>query len=191
MALLWIGGIQPRVDIREPYDPRGPRPVRQTRAATGVGEGESVVAQRLREAYVGEQQSRSRQPAVQTDQLMSREIHALKPDQSLDEAWLLLRVHRIRHAPVLDEEKRLVGLISDRDLLRADRERQKTVADIMTTRVLAAAPETPIREAAGTMADRRIHCLPVVDEQSRLIGMLTVTDILRCIVNQAPLDLWT
>jgi CBS domain-containing protein/RNA polymerase-binding transcription factor DksA len=104
----------------------------------------------------------------------------------------------IRHLPVVGPSEELVGIASIDDLraalpfpvsLRsypAPGERQAaqelSVGELMTHAPRAVRPETPLQEAARAMAEWRIGCLPVVDESSRVVGMLTETDALRALV---------
>jgi acetoin utilization protein AcuB len=94
-----------------------------------------------------------------------------------------------------------VGIISDRDLLRQVPELTATtslnqathrkLADLMTRRVVSAAPTTNIRDIARLMLDERIHAVPILDAHRRLVGMLTTHDLLSGIANHGPLELWT
>lgn len=122
----------------------------------------------------------------QVKEVMTRDIVALRPQQPFAQALALLAQHRFRHLLVTDAEARLVGVISDRDLLRcmsreADLERV-TVADIMGAAVVTVQPDTLLSEAAAQMLSRRINCLPVV-ENNRVCGILTSTDLLQAFYN--------
>jgi CBS domain-containing protein len=101
---------------------------------------------------------------------------------------------RIRHLPVLDEAGRLVGIISQRDLflnalvralgygtMARDRSfRSIAVKEVMTEDVVTTTPETPITAAAQMMVDRKIGCLPVV-ENNTLVGILSESDIVSAV----------
>jgi CBS domain-containing protein len=115
----------------------------------------------------------------------------LKPDDTLDLANDVIALGRIRHIPVVDGD-RLVGLLSERDLMGAAaaqifglKQKSKSallksflIKDVMRKRVLTVAPDTPIKEAARLMAEKKIGCVPVVAD-GNLIGLVTTTDILR------------
>ncbi len=118
----------------------------------------------------------------QVKEVMTREVVALRPQQSFAQALALLAQHRFRHLLVTEADACLAGVISDRDLLRCmsretDLERV-TVADIMGAAVVTVHPETLLSEAAAQMVSRRINCLPVV-EHGRVCGILTSTDLLQ------------
>ena len=115
----------------------------------------------------------------------------LKPEDTLNLANDLISLGRIRHIPVL-EDGRLVGLLSERDLIGAAatqifglKQKSKSallksvlIKDIMKSKIITVTEETKIGEAARLMADKKIGCVPVMDE-GRLVGLVTTTDILR------------
>lgn len=115
----------------------------------------------------------------------------LKPEDTLNLANDLISLGRIRHIPVL-EDGRLVGLLSERDLIGAAatqifglKQKSKSallksvlIKDVMKKRVITVTAETKIAEAARLMADKKIGCVPVIDD-GRLVGLVTTTDILR------------
>jgi CBS domain-containing protein len=115
----------------------------------------------------------------------------LKPDDSLQLASELISLGRLRHIPIVDNGK-LLGVVSERDLMgrAADRilnlkNRSRSallksvmIKEVMQRRVLTVEPDTPIREAAHLMAEKKIGCLPVLSDGS-LVGLVTTTDILR------------
>lgn len=115
----------------------------------------------------------------------------LKPEDSLDLASDVISLGRIRHIPVV-EEGRLVGLLSERDLLGAAAAqifglKQKSKAallksvlikDVMKKKVVTVGPDTPIKDLAHLMAEKKIGCVPVISAGA-LVGLVTTTDILR------------
>jgi CBS domain-containing protein len=115
----------------------------------------------------------------------------LKPDETLDLANDVISLGRIRHIPVV-EDGRLVGLLSERNMLGAAattifglKQKSKSallktflIKDVMKKKVVTVTPETPIREAAHLMKEKRIGCVPVVSAGA-LVGLVTTTDILR------------
>lgn len=121
---------------------------------------------------------------------MTREVATVGPGTTAAEALALCRERRVRHLPVV-EGGRLVGIISDRDLRSAtpalgDPDRvaaleRVRVGDAMAREVVTARPDDPIEHAAMAMYEKKIGCLPVVDDDG-LAGVLTASDVMRAFV---------
>ena len=122
---------------------------------------------------------------------MERVVVTLEASDTLDLAEDVMRLGRIRHMPVMSDG-RVVGLVSQRDLFRAgvssvlQLKRQTEVEwlaripvqSVMTTHVFTIHPERSIHDAVEIMLDKRIGCLPVVQE-GKLVGLLSESDCLR------------
>lgn len=137
--------------------------------------------------------------------IMTETVIACVPETKLEDAVKTLAEHQISGMPVIDANKRVVGIISESDLLLAgeieppriktalfglyvlrqsvmDRmaeQRGVRVEDVMTREVITFGPETPVDEIARTLHDRRINRVPIVDEQGKLIGIVSRADIIR------------
>jgi CBS domain-containing membrane protein len=121
--------------------------------------------------------------------LMTSEVATLQRNEMLSLAEQLMSLGRIRHLPVVDEEGELVGIVSQRDLFHsgllralghgkhsAARVREMlAVKEVMTTDVITTTRDASLEEAARLMFDKKIGCLPVV-ENGRLVGILTEGD---------------
>jgi acetoin utilization protein AcuB len=118
------------------------------------------------------------------------------PEMPVTEAQALMREKNIRHLPIVDEENKLVGLITQRSLSRALPSDVSSfsrfeisyilarikVRDVMARDVITIDGETAIEEAARIMADRRIGCLPVM-RGGELVGIITDNDLFTIMVD--------
>jgi acetoin utilization protein AcuB len=86
----------------------------------------------------------------------------------------VIRQESVRHLPVVDEKEHLIGIVSEKDLLRAGGE--ALVGEIMTRDVVTATEYTALEDAARIMADRTISSLPVM-RHNKLVGIITETDL--------------
>ena len=115
-------------------------------------------------------------------EIMRRQLVTVTPDTPLSEARHLLAEHRIRRLPVI-AGRRLVGIVSDRDVRSASASHDRTpVAQIMTSNVVTATSQMRVDEAARIMLDGRFGGLPVVDG-GELTGIVTETDLLRALID--------
>ena len=124
--------------------------------------------------------------------LMSTEVVAVRPGDDVATLRDLMLEHRIRHVPVIGGTRRLLGLVSHRDLLRGSLIEQAgvpshveqtllerlTVREVMTEGVATVAAGADLRDAAKMMFENKYGCLPVVDD-SMLVGILTESDFVR------------
>jgi len=127
------------------------------------------------------------------DQIMSQDVVCVAPDTALMEIRKVLRERGFHHLIVLDEDDTLVGVISDRDVLRlispfldTFTESQRDVrtlsrpaSEIMRTDPITARPDTSIKDAADQLLDNDISSLPVIDDDDHLCGIVTTKDLLR------------
>lgn len=139
-----------------------------------------------------------RGPLYHADQIMTANVIAVHADDEVTHAWRTLTRHMIHQTPVLDDASRLVGLVSERNLLTtlnvdAGEVRDvlfKRVSDVMTTPVVAAGPLTDIRRIARVMLDRDVDGVPIVNDTGELLGFVSRSDILRAVVTDPPLSIW-
>ena len=125
--------------------------------------------------------------------LMTTGVFALLPEDPLRDLHRLIHGWRVRHAPVVDEAGRVVGVVSQRDLLartavgRAGSGVEEVeadlallrVQDVMSSHVETARPEEDVAAAARRLFDGKLGCLVVVDAEKRLCGILTESDFVR------------
>lgn len=116
---------------------------------------------------------------------MTTDVVTIKKEASIQEALALMKQHSIRHLPVVNESMKLLGWATDADLrgvLIASMLEELTLEDIMVRKPRTAYPDMRLEEAAQLILERRIGGLPVVEE-GKLIGVITVVDILSAFIN--------
>ncbi|MBA4789730.1 MAG: HPP family protein [Rhizobiales bacterium] len=132
--------------------------------------------------------------------IMTRGVVAVAPETSMREAMALLRGHHVKALPVTSEDARVVGIVTQTDLLdkaawgaagprvslgqrlrhvvRLAGAPQGSVQEIMTVGVRCARPETPVADLVPLMTDGRLHAVPVVDAGGQLTGIVTQSDLI-------------
>jgi CBS domain-containing membrane protein len=132
---------------------------------------------------------------------MSRDVSVVEFSTTLEEAWTLLRTHRIKALPVVDRVRRVIGIVTLVDFLKHanldvyekfdDKLRQlirrtrnthsdkpEVVGQIMTKPVRTAAHDKHIVELVPLLSDQGLHHVPIVDDERRLVGMMTQSDLI-------------
>ncbi len=131
---------------------------------------------------------------MRTDQvrdLMTEHVFTLRPQDDLMALYDLMDTKHIRHVPIVDRDKDLVGLVTHRDLTRSalgtedaplslQREMlvRRKIREIMATEVETVEPDEDLKVAAELLIENKIGCLPVV-EGTHLVGILTESDFVR------------
>lgn len=145
---------------------------------------------------------------MKASDIMVTQVITVRPESNVQEVAELLLKHRISAAPVVDANGRLVGIVSEGDLLRraeagTERERSwwlrllmgreilaaefvkehsRKVADVMTKDVITASPATPVSEIATTLESNRIKRVPIV-EGGKLVGIVSRANLLQALAS--------
>lgn len=129
---------------------------------------------------------------------MAKKVATVDKACSLLEAQELMKQCQIRHLPVVDMENTLVGMVTDRDIRSAlpyglakgegdDDEREKyahlKVSSVMTTDLLCIHPNHTLQDAILLIEQKKVGAFPVVDNDRKLVGILSVRDLLRAFIN--------
>lgn len=159
------------------------------------------VAQAYAQASQGEAR---RHPLSRVSDIMSTTVFTIPDSVTVAQAWKLLAERHLGQAPVVGEGGVLVGLLTRAELMRPDRlpgpdthalvwkaHMAQSVTEWMITPVPSVAADTDIRRVARVLLDSGLPGLPVVDEQGHVTGFVSRSDILRAVVADPPLDLWT
>ena len=187
-------------------DPYRPNPQAGAVADEGRGGAGTADASALPAlaAYAATELATQPRTRAHVGDVMSHQPLCLPLGASLLQAWQLLAKAGIAQAPVIDEQGALVGLLLRADLMHPDRLAAagadpaawqalmaQPVSALMWTPVPAATPETDLRELTRILLDTGLPGLAVADEHARVTGFVSRSDILRAVLTEPPLDLWT
>jgi acetoin utilization protein AcuB len=128
---------------------------------------------------------------------MNDEVVTIDPDTSLLEAHRLMGTKRIRSLPVLEDDA-LVGVVTRTDLMSSDPSRlisknnqelslkilTQSVEKVMTKAVITVTSDVPLTEAARLMLENKMHCIPIVDSDKKLTGIITESDLFLMVVQK-------
>lgn len=143
--------------------------------------------------------------------IMSRDVVTVDFTTGLEQAWELLRTHKIKALPVLDESKRLIGILTVVDYLRQlddtsvagmaislqgllrrtpgqTSDKAEVVGQLMTKNVWTADVGTPISELMHQFSDRNLHHIPIVDEKHQIVGIVSQSDLMVALYKQIALQ---
>lgn len=152
----------------------------------------------------------ARHMAVSCRDVMARDIVTVTSATELEQAWNLLRRHKVKALPVVDGLRRVMGIVTVADFLRQlddttaaglatklqgllrrtpgiNAEKAEVVGQIMSTEVKTAHEDTPVAELAHQLSDRGLHHIPVVDERQTLVGMVTQSDLIAALYRRIAL----
>ena len=113
---------------------------------------------------------------------MSDKVYSCTPSTSVYDAAKLMQENHVGCIPICDNENCMIGVVTDRDLvlrcIANDKNAKETpVSDIMTTNVWTCKPDDEMSNAQNKMGEEQVRRLPVVDNNGKVIGMLTIGDL--------------
>jgi CBS domain-containing protein len=124
---------------------------------------------------------------MQIESYMSHAPITVRDDTDYWKALEIMQEKDLHHIPVINQNEKIVGILTFRDLKMAAMhfgEANVEVAEVMHSPVVTVAPGEPLADAARLMMENRIGGLPVVDNDGRIVGILTETDLHRALVDQ-------
>jgi len=127
---------------------------------------------------------------------MTKDVTTLTPDRSMMKASKIMKDKHISCLPIVDEEGKLVGIVSDRDIKDASPSKATTldmhelyyllseikIKDIMTKKVVTIRNDETVEKAATLMLEGHFGSLPVVDAEGHVVGIMTDTDVFKVLV---------
>jgi len=140
-------------------------------------------------------------PVLRAEQIMTSSVVAIQADADVPEAINVLEKGGFRHIPVLASDHQLIGMLSDRDVIRcvcgsgsacihcSTDQKEILVQDIMTAPVLTTTIDTDARHIARLFVEQKVGAIPIMDGP-KLTGIISRSDILRAVMHHFALELW-
>lgn len=148
---------------------------------------------------------------VSCGEIMARDMVTVEFGTDLEEAWNLLRRHKIKALPVVDNFQRIIGIVTVADFLRqlddttaaglairlqgllqrtpgVSSAKAEVVGQIMTQNVHTATVDTPVAELVLQLSDRGLHHIPVIGDKKKLVGMVTQSDLIAALYRRVALS---
>ncbi len=145
---------------------------------------------------------------IRCEDIMSRDVATVSPDTELEEAWALLRKHKVKILPVVDNQRHIVGIISLVDFLkRADlkvyegfaerienfikpqrniaSDKPQWVKQIMATAIFSVKSQQLIATLVPILSDLGYHHVPIVDDDNKLCGIITQSDLIAALYSSS------
>lgn len=121
---------------------------------------------------------------MKVEELMTTEVGSCRPYDAADQAARIMWEQDCGAVPVVDQDSRVVAVLTDRDICMASFTQGRGLADIrvssaMSRRLWSCRPEEDVKDAEKTMRTHRVRRLPVVDVDGRLVGILSLSDLAR------------
>ncbi len=147
-------------------------------------------------------QMEQEKPALHAQQIMTSPVTCLNIEMTIAETLNLFRQYKYRHMPVTTDKGRLTGMVSDRDILhytsglsgsyemQTGHDTADPVSKIMSSPVLTANTETDVRYIARLFVGQHIGAMPIMSN-GQLAGIISRTDIMRAVMQNFVLELWT
>ena len=134
-------------------------------------------------------------------QIMVSPVHSLSPQATINEALIQFREKQIRHLPIVSSTESLIGILSERDILRhlggitenyelqARNSGSNQIERLMKSPVLTASEDTDVRYIARLFVEQHIGALPIVTD-GKLKGIITRSDVLKTVMRHFGLEIW-
>lgn len=134
-------------------------------------------------------------------EIMTKEVHSCRPEASLNEAARIMWDHDCGCVPVVDSSRRIIGIVTDRDVCMAAYTKglpltEIQVQSIIPEHVYSCSPDDSIETIEGIMRHHRIRRIPVTDSESRLVGIISLNDVALAVQSERarspkkPMDKW-
>ncbi|MBV1873959.1 MAG: CBS domain-containing protein [Gammaproteobacteria bacterium] len=127
---------------------------------------------------------------ITVNEIMIKDVITMSPSESVSDAALQMAESNIRHIPIIDDQYHVVGLISQRDVLRAgslsisqdEPNKSPAISQVMTKEIMTTHPRDSLRAAGLTLQQHKYGCLPVIKDK-KLVGIITDSDFVGVAIN--------
>jgi len=172
------------------YGVSAPRPLKEVQTKPDTGEFSHIMEDSLHAkaelkghaAYQSQQKIfEEKKQRLYAHDLMSSPLHTIQQTEKVARAREVLQKMGFRHLPVIDQDQNLRGLLCDRDLIGM--KESLSVEKIMQKQVIVGQEKTRIQDIAHLMLEERLNALPIIDHRHKLVGIITLSDILKFVVH--------
>ncbi len=123
-------------------------------------------------------------------EIMNKQLVTLSDELSVEEAWEQIKHHDIKHYPIIGAEGKLLGLLSEGEILRhLQVDKGKKLNEMANAETLCADPETELAEILDVFSNEKIEAVPIVDKKAKVIGILTQSDLIQTMIKITNLKL--
>lgn len=125
--------------------------------------------------------------------ISGKPVKTISPSSSIQELVNSLKTHQVGALVVSDDGKKISGIVSERDVVRAlsgnlDKLEAFQVKDLMTSQVHTCNADTTVEELMKIMTERRIRHIPVVDDRGELVSIVSIGDVVKYYVSEIELE---
>ena len=170
-------------NIQAPYKVEGIDQEKKDQHQSGQGFQQESDAKKHKKYLKANENLCKRRSVIVAKEIMDRRIIALNENLTLDEAWERIQKHKIEYFPVINAEGKLVGLLSEKEILRKIQEKQgnKNLKEFIGKHTLCADAKTGLNDLIEAFFKEKIEAIPILDKEYNLVGMLSQSDLLSTI----------
>ena len=115
---------------------------------------------------------------LRCDAVMTRDVQVVQPFESAYRVRIIMNQHHVKAVPVVDEDRRVLGIVTVYDLFNLEVANVAEASTLMTSPVTTVRTDTPVSDVVALMTDRGLRHVPVVDDDERLAGIVTRTELI-------------
>ncbi|MBT00252.1 MAG: CBS domain-containing protein [Oceanospirillaceae bacterium] len=131
-----------------------------------------------------------RKHGLTAQQLMVSPVYTARPEESLRRIAEQMLNYKVHHIVVTDDNQRPLGIVSDNDILAHGSDSPMPASEVYQSQIVVAAPDTELSILAATFVNYPIRAIPVIDEREQVVGIITRSDLLRLLINNARVESW-